>query len=71
MPRNSRNLKEIYITENGGVLHRHVLTPKGHVYDTDRVMYLRNTTSPHLQRAVTEGVPVKGYFCWSFMDNYE
>ncbi len=63
------NLKEIYITENGAS-STDVLTPKGHVYDTDRVMYLRNYLT-HLQRAVTEGVPVKGYFCWSFMDNYE
>jgi beta-glucosidase len=63
------NLKEIYITENGAS-STDVLTPKGHVYDTDRVMYLRNYLT-QLHRAVTEGVPVKGYFCWSFMDNYE
>jgi beta-glucosidase len=62
-------LKEIYITENGASSND-VLTPKGQVYDSDRVMYLRNYLT-HLQRAVTEGVPVKGYFCWSFMDNYE
>jgi beta-glucosidase len=24
-----------------------------------------------LQRGVSEGVPVKGYFCWSLLDNYE
>jgi beta-glucosidase len=40
------------------------------VYDTDRIMYLRNYLS-QLQRAVSDGVPVKGYFLWSLMDNFE
>ncbi len=42
----------------------------GHVYDTDRVMYPRNYLS-QLQRTVSEGIPVKGYFLWSLLDNYE
>jgi beta-glucosidase len=62
-------VKEIYITENGAS-STDVLTPEGQVYDTDRVMYLRNYLT-QLQRGVSEGIPVKGYFCWSFMDNYE
>jgi beta-glucosidase len=33
-------------------------------------MYLRNYLT-QLQRAVAEGVPVRGYFLWSFLDNYE
>ena len=63
------SLKEIYITENGAS-SADVLTPDGHVYDSDRVMYLRNYLT-QLHRATTEGVPVKGYFCWSLLDNYE
>jgi beta-glucosidase len=63
------NIKEIYITENGAS-SADVLTPDGHVYDSDRVMYLRNYLS-QLHRAVSEGVPVRGYFLWSLMDNYE
>jgi beta-glucosidase len=62
-------VKEIYITENGAS-STDVLTPDGHVYDSDRIMYLRNYLT-QLHRGVSEGVPVKGYFCWSFMDNYE
>jgi beta-glucosidase len=33
-------------------------------------MFLRNNLM-HLQRATAEGVPVKGYFHWSLMDNFE
>ncbi len=62
-------IREIYITENGAS-SSDVLAPDGHVYDTDRVMYLRSYLT-QLHRAVREGVPVKGYFCWSLMDNYE
>jgi len=59
----------IYITENG-CSSDDVLTPSGHVDDTDRVMYLRNHLT-HLQRAAAEGYPIKGYFLWSLMDNFE
>ena len=62
-------LKEIYITENG-CSSDDVPNAKGEILDTDRVMYLRNYLT-HLQRGVSEGVPVKGYFCWSLLDNYE
>jgi beta-glucosidase len=62
-------IKEIYITENGAS-SADVLTPDGHVYDTDRVMYLRNYLIS-LNRAVSEGFPVRGYFLWSLMDNFE
>ncbi len=61
--------KEIYITENG-CSSSDIPAEDGKVYDTDRVMYLRNYLS-HLQRATNDGVPVKGYFCWSLMDNFE
>ena len=63
------NVKEIYITENG-TSSSDVPAADGQVYDTDRIMYLRNYLS-QLQRAVSDGVPVKGYFLWSLMDNFE
>jgi beta-glucosidase len=60
---------EIYITENG-CSSSDVPAADGLVYDTDRIMYLRNYLS-QLQRGVSEGVPVRGYFLWSLMDNFE
>ncbi len=63
------SVKEMYITENG-CSSDDVPAADGHVYDSDRVMYLRNYLT-QLQRAVAEGVPVKGYFLWSLLDNFE
>jgi beta-glucosidase len=63
------NVKEMYITENG-CSSDDVIAADGHVYDSDRVMFLRNYLT-QLQRAVAEGVPVKGYFLWSLLDNFE
>jgi beta-glucosidase len=63
------NVKEIYITENG-CSSSDVPASDGTVYDTDRVMYLRNYLT-HLQRATSDGIPVQGYFLWSLMDNFE
>lgn len=60
---------EIYITENGCAASDIVHTD-GKVYDSDRVMYLRNVLQ-QLQRATSEGVPVKGNFVWSAFDNLE
>ena len=61
--------KAMYITENG-CSSDDVLTANGRVEDTDRVMYLRNHLT-HLHRAASEGYPIKGYFLWSLLDNYE
>ncbi len=60
---------EMYVTENGCAADDHV-ADDGRIYDTDRVMYVRNNLT-HLQRATAEGAPVKGYFLWSLMDNFE
>ncbi len=62
-------VKELYITENGAS-SSDVLAPDGHVYDSDRIMYLRNYLR-QLHRGISEGVPVKGYFLWSLLDNFE
>ena len=61
--------KSIYVSENGTSAADKVAAD-GQIYDTDRIMYLRNYLL-HLQRAMSEGVPVAGYFLWSLMDNFE
>jgi beta-glucosidase len=63
------NVKSIYITENGASATDEVAAD-GNIYDVDRIMYLRNYLT-QLQRATSEGVPVRGYFLWSLMDNFE
>ena len=61
--------KALYITENGAS-SKDVVAPDGHVYDTDRLMFLRAYFA-QLQRATAEGIPLKGYFLWSLLDNFE
>lgn len=63
------NVKDIYVTENG-CSSADTVAPDGQIYDTDRVMFLRNYLIS-LHRAATEGFPVNGYFVWSLMDNFE
>lgn len=60
--------KAIYISENGASADDPVVD--GRVDDADRVMYLRNYVG-QFHRAVAEGYPLKGYFLWSLMDNFE
>ncbi len=71
-PRHAARLwpvKDIFITENGASAADEPM-PDGTVHDVDRVMYLRNCLM-HLQRATAEAVPVRGYFLWSLLDNFE
>ncbi len=63
------NVPELYVSENGCPC-ADSLNAQGEVLDTDRIMYLRH----HLRsatRAISEGYPLKGYFQWSLMDNFE
>ncbi len=63
------NPAEIYITENGASCDDK-LTEDGRIEDPDRVLYLRNHFL-NAHRAVSEGVPLRGYFVWSLLDNFE
>lgn len=59
----------IIVTENG------VPVPDGvdfdeRVRDYRRVRYLRDHLE-QVHRAITDGVPVEGYFVWSLLDNFE
>jgi len=59
---------ELYITENGTVGTDEMTN--GRIIDTDRVQYYRLYLRSAL-RAVAEGLPLRGYFAWSMMDNFE
>ncbi len=61
--------RSIYITENGAAFPD-VLRADGVVDDQDRVEFVRSYTFAAL-RALEEGVPLKGYFVWTLLDNFE
>lgn len=59
----------LYVTENGMAAPDRLL-PLGQITDDDRIDYLDR----HLRvcgQVIAEGVPLKGYFTWSLLDNYE
>lgn len=62
-------IPELYITENGAAFPD-VVTADGQVHDERRVSYLREHFL-QAHAAMTEGVPLKGYFVWSLLDNFE
>ena len=59
----------IYVTENGAAFGD-VRVHDGRVHDPDRIAYLDGYIDA-TARAVEDGAPVKGYFVWSFLDNFE
>jgi beta-glucosidase len=59
----------LYVTENGATFTDYV-TPDGRVHDPERVHYLAGYTSA-LADARAAGADVRGYFLWSFLDNFE
>lgn len=61
--------KSIIVTENGAAFHDQ-WDGDGHVADPQRVHYLEAHIRSVAQ-AIADGVPVRGYFAWSLLDNYE
>ena len=59
----------IYITENGAAFDDGNVV-EGFVDDPARVRYLEGHLAA-LVRAIAEGVDVRRYFAWSFLDNFE
>ena len=61
--------KPLFITENGAAFPDQISTD-GRVHDQERIEYL----SQHLEmadRALKANIPLKGYYFWSLMDNFE
>lgn len=59
----------IHITENGAAFVDQV-NADGEVDDPARLSYIRRHLE-QVHRAIEAGIPVKGYFAWSLMDNFE
>ncbi|MCA9903260.1 MAG: beta-glucosidase [Anaerolineae bacterium] len=61
--------RAIYVTENGAP-YDDILTEDGQIHDAERTAYLQRhfAAAAHAHR---DGVPVKGYFVWSLIDNFE
>lgn len=60
---------KIYLTENGAS-YADAPDADGKVHDTRRIDYLRSHFIK-AHEAMAAGVPLAGYFVWSFMDNFE
>ncbi|MDQ3871143.1 MAG: GH1 family beta-glucosidase [Chloroflexota bacterium] len=71
LARLKRDYREIplYITENGAAFNDRI-DADGQVRDARRVEFLRSHFAA-AARAIEKGVPLRGYFVWSFMDNFE
>ncbi|KAK9273160.1 hypothetical protein L1049_017967 [Liquidambar formosana] len=65
------NNPTIYITENGiDEMNNGTLSLKEALADNVRIDYYHRHLS-FLQRAIKDGVDVRGYFAWSLLDNFE
>jgi beta-glucosidase len=62
-------VENVYITENGAG-YDDLPPANGEVLDLHRLEYVRACVR-ELQRCVTDGGPARGYFLWSFLDNFE
>ncbi len=63
------DIPPVYITENGVAFNDYV-DPEGRVVDDERIAYL-DTHLAAVSEAIEDGVDVRGYFCWSLLDNFE
>ncbi len=61
--------KALVVTESGAAFDDH-WDGNNHIHDQQRIDYLR----AHIQtvaEVIRQGVPIKGYVVWSFLDNFE
>ncbi|KAG1809566.1 glycoside hydrolase family 1 protein [Suillus subaureus] len=62
----------IYVTENGfAVKDEHSKPIEEALQDSDRVNYFKGTTASLKAAVLEDGVDVRAYFPWSFLDNFE
>lgn len=58
----------IYITENGMANADRMYA--GQINDTDRTAYFVDHLA-EIEKQIAQGFPIRGYFAWSLLDNYE
>lgn len=61
--------KEIIVTENGAACNDWI-GADGHVKDTNRTEFLKQYLA-EIHRAITDQIPISGYYVWCFCDNFE
>jgi len=59
----------LYITENGAA-YADAVGPDRQVHDPRRISYLRRHIE-QVHKVISLGIPVRGYFAWSLLDNFE
>jgi beta-glucosidase len=59
----------LYVTENGAAF-ADVRTHDGRIHDHERRAYLTDYIES-VEQVTAHGVPVRGYFVWSLLDNFE
>jgi len=60
--------KALYVTENGAACDD--VLEGDRVRDADRIAYIRSHVAA-CERAIRELVPLRGYYSWSLLDNFE
>lgn len=58
----------LVVTENGSAYPDEVVD--GRVHDGRRIAFYEDHLA-EVRRAIADGMPIDGYFCWSLMDNFE
>ena len=68
LKKNYSRMTPIYITENG-IAHSDSLE-QGRVDDQERVSFYAKHLF-QIKKLLIKGVPIKGFFAWSLLDNFE
>jgi beta-glucosidase len=61
---------DLYVTENGCAVDDVLSADGAHCHDDRRIDYLKSHIDA-CARAVADEIRLKGYFLWSFIDNFE
>lgn len=60
---------ELFVSENGCAAQDQI-NERGEVMDLDRIVFIKSYLR-QVHRCCQEGMPMRGYFLWSFLDNFE